>query len=252
MTPVILDSVVLAVLFFSTLFAYGRGMIREVFTILGFAVAAFGSWKGGYLLIPYFQDWLGVTADGGAKAAEAVSLATGVGATKEALVEAAQKKAELFLGIISPGLLSKICAYGAAFIAISLVMSLIGFVIRRSVEEMGLSFIDKLGGAAFGLLRGLVFIFLPYVFFAVLVGYERFPAWAANSTSVPLMQKAYAYVDAKFDLGALIDSQGDALILKLDSLGLSGKPKEEEPKEDLQDAIQREEQGASEVPVEIH
>lgn len=55
MTPAILDIAVIVILLLSTLIAYFRGIIREIFTIIGLLAASFISYKFGHLLIPQFD-----------------------------------------------------------------------------------------------------------------------------------------------------------------------------------------------------
>lgn len=241
MTPAVLDITILTILILSTLIACWRGFVREMFTIIGLGLAAFGAVKGGHLLIPVFNDWFNVTSDGGESAAEAVSKGANADAATHAAIQAAHSKAELFLGVISPALAAKICAYGCSFLAVFLIMTLVSFFVTRSIEEMGLGLIDKLVGAAFGFARGCLLIFLPYVICFMMAGNntDKFPVWAKNSASVPVLEEVYAYADRKFHLGDKIKSRGDALVLKFGGDPEKASPPEIDP--DLKDEISKEE-----------
>src|SRR5690606_8144672 len=127
-----------------------------------------------------FNRWLDVPRDGGAGAAEAVSRAASPVATGSEIVEAAAQKSTLILGVLSPELAAKLCAYGTAFAVVFFVIPLIGYVLSRGVQILGLGIVDLIGGAAFGAVRGFLFIFLPYVLAAVLLGEERFPDCTKN------------------------------------------------------------------------
>jgi uncharacterized membrane protein required for colicin V production len=220
MTPAALDITIAVILFLSTIIAFYRGIIREFFTILGLTASTVGAWKGGPLLVPQFNKWFNVVNDSGDKAAEAVTKGTNADYATGAAIEAAHRKGELIMGILSPALTAKVAAYGLSFLAVFLVMTLLSFFVTRSVQEMGLGFFDRIAGALFGAGRGFLIIFLPYVLCLVLVGQDRFPDWAKNSTSVPLMHEAYAYADQKLDLGKIIEDRGNAIVLKLDKISI--------------------------------
>lgn len=217
MTPFILDTLVALVLAASTLMAYKRGIIREGFTILSLIASTVGTYKGGSFLIPAFNRWLDVQADGGEKAAEVVSQAATAEAGHTEAVQAAVHKVDLIFGVMSPAAAAKVGAYGATFILISLLMSLIGFFLSRGVQEAGMVFFDKLAGAGFGFVRGFLVVFLPYVLCLFLFSkdQENFPAWARNSITVPILQATYDFADRQFDLGQRIEDHGDSLSLKI-------------------------------------
>jgi uncharacterized membrane protein required for colicin V production len=236
MTPAAFDITLAVIMLLSIGIAFWRGLIREVFTILGLIASVIGGWKGGPLLIPQFNKWLNVPKDGGVEAAEAVSRGAATTATGSEIVEAAAHKSTLIFGVVSPELAAKLCAYGTAFAAVFFIMALIGYVLSRGVEEMGLGLVDRLGGAAFGAVRGFLFIFLPYVLAAVLLGEERFPDWARNSASIPLLQRAYAAADTHLGLAEIVKDRGNEIVLKLDKIDpkkLALSPDEAELKENL-------------------
>jgi membrane protein required for colicin V production len=239
MTPAVFDIILAVILLLSTGIAWYRGIIREMFTIVGLGAAVFGAYKGGHLLIPQFNKWLHVTKDGGDKAAEAVTKGVNADAASSAAIEAAHRKGELLLGIISPALMAKIAAYGVSFMCVFLIMALFSFFITRSVQEMGLGVVDKILGAVFGFARGFLVIFLPFVLCVVLVGPERFPDWAKNSVSVPLLTQVYTYADEHFELGKKVEDRGNAIVLKLDKInpdkiGKDASEEEEELKQEIE------------------
>lgn len=240
MTPDVLDITVAIVLLLSIALGAWRGLVREVFTIVGLAVSALGAWKGGPLLLPYFNDWLGVTGDGGARAAEAVSKGAKEAASSGEVLAAAHSQADLILGIIAPGHLAQACAYGAAFLVVFIIMSLISFFVSRSIEEMGFGIADRLGGAAFGGARGFLLVFIPFLVCFVVAGSgtEKFPDWAKNSRTVPVLEDSYAFADTNLGLSKYIKEFGDMLVVKIDK----GKDKiKSTAEQELQDALDREE-----------
>jgi uncharacterized membrane protein required for colicin V production len=261
-TPAVFDLTIFLILFLSTVIACWRGLIRELFTIVGLGASALGAWKGGRFLVPVFNDWLGVTQDGGEKAAETVSKGTNADAASQTAIDAAHAKAELILGIISPSLFAKLCAYGSAFLIVFLLMSLISFFISRSVQEMGLGVVDKLAGAVFGLARGFLLIFLPYLVCFAVAGKttEKFPEWATNSTSLPILENIYAYADERVDIGKFVEDHGSELVLKFDKKAFEKADKAadkaieragdkiNDAEKDLKDEIAREDAERSAAP----
>jgi uncharacterized membrane protein required for colicin V production len=244
MTPAVLDIIIASILLLSTGFAMYRGIIHEIFSIVGFVAAAGGSYFGGPALLPAFRRWLHVNADGGDAAAAAVSRAAGADPAREAaaVVSGAAKKSELILGLLSPGLAAQIGAYGSVFVVVFIIMSLLSFFLSRGVHEAGLGFVDRLAGAVFGFARGFAFVFLPFAVVFVLAGQnlERFPDWAKNSTSVPLMGRAYAYADNTFGLSKQIEDRGGAIALKFGKINpAAGLPTKEE--NELKDELSHEE-----------
>jgi uncharacterized membrane protein required for colicin V production len=248
MTPAVFDLTIVLLLLLSTALACWRGIIKEMFTIIGMAAAALGAWKGGHMLVPFFNDWLNVPKDGGERAAEAVSKGANADAATTTAIDAAHAKSELILGIISPGLLAKVCAYGSAFLAVFIVMSLVSFFVSRTVQEMGLGLVDRLLGALFGFARGFLVVFLPYVVCFIVAGktIENFPDWAKNSHTVPVLEEIYAWADERVDIGKFVQDHGDAFAVKIDKKAFTDK--KDEAIEDLKDAIEREEKERQEAP----
>lgn len=215
MTPDALDITVGVILFLSMLIAYFRGLIREVFTIVALVSAMGAAYIGGPLMVPPFEKWMNVDKDASKiadqQAADAVSKAAANGA------DAGVVKAKLVLGVLAHEHVAQICAYGSVFIFIYLVMSLIGYFLTRAVAEAGLSIVDKLLGAGFGLARGFIFVFLLYlpIWYYYQGDKDQMPDWAKNSVSVPILEKAVTFADDHLGMTKLIQQRGDELAKKL-------------------------------------
>jgi membrane protein required for colicin V production len=248
MTPAVLDITIAVIILLSTLIAWYRGIIREAFTILGLLTSTAAAWKGGPMLVPSFNKWLGVDADGGEKAAEIVTKGSNAEVTSSAAMQAAAQKSHLILGIISPAWAAKIAAYGTAFFLVFLIMALLSFFISRAVQESGLGFLDKFLGILFGAARGFALVFLFYVPWTFLVPADKFPAWATNSVSVPILQSTLAWADQHFNLKEKIEDRGGAIAIKIgkvdpDKIGEDDDKKSTEEKE-LHDELSHEEETA--------
>ena len=145
------------------------------------------------------------------QAADAVSKAAANGG------DAGVVKAKLVLGVLAHEHVAQICAYGAVFLFIYLVMSLIGVFRTRAVAEAGLGIVDRLLGAGFGLARGFIVVFLLYlpVWYYYQGNKEPMPDWAKNSVSVPVLEKAVVFADDHLGMTKIIQKRGDELAKKL-------------------------------------
>jgi uncharacterized membrane protein required for colicin V production len=217
MTPVVLDLIISVVILLSMGIAYMRGIIREIFTIVGLGGATFASYKGGHLLIPEFNKIFDVQNSSGAEAAEMVSRAGDTAGT-EALATAIEAKKHLVLGVMSPELAAQASAYGSVFIVIFLLFTIASYSLTHLVKEAGLGVLDRLGGAGFGFARGFLFVFLLYLPCTILIDQDRFPVWAKNSKSVPILEKTFVWADGKFKLRDMIEDEGDGVAIKLDKI----------------------------------
>jgi membrane protein required for colicin V production len=215
MTPDALDITVAGVLILSAIFAYFRGLIREVFTIGALIAASGAAYAGGGLMLPAFEKWLHVDQDASKiadqQAADAVSKAASTGA------DPGMAKTQLVMGVIGHEHMAQLCAYASVFFFIYMVMSLIGYFLARAITEAGLGVIDRLLGAGFGFARGFVLVLLAYLPFWYYYQdrHDPMPAWATSSISVPVLDKSVEFVDKNLGLGKIIAKQGDEVVKKL-------------------------------------
>jgi membrane protein required for colicin V production len=239
MTPDALDITVAIILLLSAAIAWFRGLIREVFTLVALVAATGAAWLGGALMIPPFSKWLGADADVAEYAAKAVSRGTAD------VAEVAIAKQHLIGGVATPEVVAKLCAYSSVFLFIYLVMSLVGYVLSKSVTESGLGIVDKLLGAGFGLARGFILVFLFFLPVSFLIDHEKLPDWAKNSVSVPVLEQSVAFVDTHFGLRQMIEDRGGEIALKIgrkiDPEDLDGalRPDEEQLHEELTEEEKR-------------
>lgn len=196
MTPMALDITIAVVILCSMVIAYLRGIVKEVFTIVAIVAAVGTTYFAGHLLIPEFNDWLGVPKEG----------------------EEAAEEAALVLGILSPELAAKAFSYGSAFLFTFIVMTLIGYFISRTIKEMGLGLLDRVLGAGFGFLRGFIVVFLLFLPINFLVSEEKFPDWAKESYSVPILKAAVDFADQTFELKKKIEDRGDGIAIKIEKI----------------------------------
>lgn len=235
MTPIALDVAIGIILLISILIGYFRGIIKEVFTIAGLALAIFASYQLAHMLVPGINKWLDVPPEGSAQ------------------------KTELFMGFLSPALAAKVIAYGGTFLLVFMITTLLGFLITHWVKEMGLGVVDRLLGAGFGFARGFLLVFLIYVPFTYLIDQKKMPEWAKNSVSVPILQKALEWSNKNFELDKKIEDRGNGIVIKFDKIDTDKLGKDAEKaignlspaEQDLKESIRQEEEetqkGAEEV-----
>src|SRR5688572_4012748 len=112
----IIDIVVGVVVVLSALISFMRGFIREVLTIAGVVGGLIAAYFGGPSLSPLFRDWLGVSADG--------------------------EPAKLF-DIVPMGLVADVTAYGAVFIIVVIILSVVSHFMAGAARAMGLGPVDR-------------------------------------------------------------------------------------------------------------
>jgi membrane protein required for colicin V production len=133
----IIDAIAIAVLIVSAIISFLRGFIREVLTILGVVGGVAAAWAGGPILSPIIKNWLGV---------------------KEGVPP------DRLFGLIPYSILGDILSYGAVFLGVVIVLSLISHALAESARALGLGAVDRTLGVLFGLARGallLAIVFIP-------------------------------------------------------------------------------------------
>ena len=91
-----------------------------------------------------------------------------------------QDLARSLTGLITNGTIAQLVAFLLILSAVTVTASVLGRVLRRGARTVGLGFADRLGGALFGLLRGILAItsFLPAA------------PWVENSRLAPYLLRA--------------------------------------------------------------
>jgi len=194
MTPMALDITVGLVIFMSGLIAYFRGIVKEFFTLAALVLGAYLSYEGGYLWLPTLNNWLHVPAEG------------------------SPDPGTLIFHILTPGMLAKVIAYGGTFLVVFLIVTLLGYLLTLWLKKIGLGVVDRLLGGAFGLARGFLLVFLIYVPFTYLLGQSKFPAWAAQSVSVPILQNTLTWANTYLDLDKVIEDHDNGIAIKINKL----------------------------------
>ena len=156
----------------SALIAFLRGFVKEVLTIFGLVGASAAAYFCGPLLESSFQEWL-------------------IGDNKE-------EEAKSLWGIIPMDLLGTALAYGAVFIVVFIVLTILSFYIAKIVDHVGLNAIDRSLGVVFGILRGVILIMLLYLPFSLLMEEEEYPEWIKESKTIPYIESSITWTEEIF------------------------------------------------------
>ncbi len=132
----IIDIIVIAVLLISAIIAFLRGFIREVLTIAGVVGGMIAAYIGGPLLAPFMRGWLGVK-DG--------------------------EEPERLFDMLPYDVVADALSYGAIFIVIVIILSIISHFLAEAAKKSGLGAIDRTFGFIFGILRGILLLGLFYL-----------------------------------------------------------------------------------------
>lgn len=170
MSPVMIDSIVLIIMLLSAVFAFFRGFVRELLTIVNLVGAAVAAWAFADDMLPVTDGWFNVD--------------------RSLPAEELDKLPKVF-GVVPPELMSGFLSYAVVFFGVFIVLSLAAMSISGAVKALGLGPIDKILGFVFGAARGFLIVFLVYLPFGYFMQFEELPGWAKNTVSVPLLEKAY-------------------------------------------------------------
>lgn len=103
--------------------------------------------------------------------------------------------AQFFAGAAAPRAVHLVAGYGASFTVVFMLVVALGWVVRRLVQSIGLSGVDRLLGLAFGVVRGgLVACLL-----VVVMGFTSFPqrpGWR-DSQLLPLLLPGAQWASAR-------------------------------------------------------
>jgi membrane protein required for colicin V production len=163
----IIDIIVIAVLLISAIIAFLRGLIREILTIAGVVGGMLAAYFGAPFLTPSMRGWLGV----------------------EENVEA-----DKLFGVLPYDLLAEVLSYGAIFIVVVIILSIVSHFVAEGAKSMGLGAIDRTFGFIFGLLRGILILGLLNLPVYLYVDQETIEKFSEGSKSIFYINKTSAIV----------------------------------------------------------
>lgn len=199
MSPVMIDSIVIIIMLLSAIFAFFRGFVRELLTIVNLGGAAVCAWLFSKDMLPVTDGWMDVD--------------------RSQNTEELAKLPKVW-GVVPPDMMSAFLSYAIIFFGVFLILSLAGFYISSTIKALGLGPVDKILGFAFGAARGFLIVFLLYLPFGYFLKLEKLPEWAQQSVAVQYLDKAYIWFDDYQKSNEDdIKEAGDKLIDKVDGAG---------------------------------
>lgn len=183
----IVDILVGAVLLVSAVIAFLRGFIREVLTIAGVVGGLAAAYIGGPFFSVYVHDWMGI------------SKVTPEGEEPQRLFD-----------IVPYTLIAEFMAYGAIFIVVMIILSVLSHLLAEMVKSVGLGAIDRSLGVVFGVARGALLLGLLYLPLYVLLDGETKERWFAGSNTHIYLEKTSALIGSFLPSETLEDLEDDA------------------------------------------
>ncbi len=164
----IVDILVVAVILISVVIAFLRGLVREVLTILGIIGSIAASYIGGPLLLPYMNNWLGITEE---------------------------NISDKLFDILPYSILSTALSYGIILLVFGIILSIISHFLAGFVKTLGLGALDRTLGVIFGFIRGVFVLGLLYLPFFYLVEDEQKDKWFGNSKTHLYLEITSSWID---------------------------------------------------------
>lgn len=164
----LIDAIILGVLLVSAVFAFLRGFIREVLTILGVVGGLAASLAFGKQLVPLMSQWLGVDADA--------------------------KEPQLFAGVVPYTVVADVLAYGSIFLIVVIVLSVVSNLLAKWARTLGLGPIDRTLGVIFGIARGVLVLAVLYLLPYLLFTEESRREWFKDSRTIVYIESTAAWL----------------------------------------------------------
>jgi membrane protein required for colicin V production len=198
----ILDLVVLGILLVSAIVAFFRGFIRELLTIMGVVGGAVAALSLGPALSPLMLRWISTPPEPG-------------------------KEAEKIFGLIPPDQMAAILAYGAIFIVVVIILSVVSHFLSGWAKAIGLGAVDRTFGVFFGLARGALLIALLYLPLLLVMEKDTRDDWFKGSKTHHYVEAGASWLSGFIPEGATDDMKKKASDVS--------KQKAEEVRERLRD-----------------
>lgn len=199
----IIDIVVALVILSSALISFMRGFIREVLTIAGVVGGIMAAVFLGPSLAPMVRVWFGV-GEGG------------------------ENEAKKLFDIIPMEVVADVTTYGAIFIVVVIVLSLLSHFISGAAKAVGLGPVDRSLGAIFGVARGLILLGLFYLPFHLMMPDARKDEFFKDSQTHYYIEKISAIMASYLPESDDVEEKTDDLIKKkLEEQNLLGGKKKE-------------------------
>ncbi len=162
------DLVILGVLLVSAVFAFLRGFIREVLTILGVVGGLAAALAFGKQLVPLMSDWIGV--------------------------DPKAEEPQMLMGVVPYTIVAEVLAYGSIFLVVVIVLSVVSNLLAGWARTIGLGAIDRTLGVIFGIARGVLVLAVLYLLPYLLFEPESRKDWFKDSRLMVYIEQTSAWL----------------------------------------------------------
>lgn len=159
----IFDIIALCVIGVSAVIACLRGFIREMLTVMGVVGGAVAAFMFGGAVAPMFLNWFG------------------------------GEKADDLFGIVPTTLAADVAAYGAIFLVVVIVLSIVSHLLSGWARAIGLGAVDRTFGVLFGVARGAVVLLLLYLPLYMIFDEDTRKEWFKDSRTQPYFEQGAAW-----------------------------------------------------------
>jgi len=90
--------------------------------------------------------------------------------------------------LVGEGWLASLLGYASVFLAVFIPLAFISHRFSETVKHSAIGPLDRAGGVAFGIVRGLVLVGLAYLAFSYFVPLNKHPDWIRNARLLPVVQ----------------------------------------------------------------
>lgn len=186
----IFDAVVLVAILISSIVAFLRGFIRELLTIVGVIGGILAAFFGAPFLLPLMNGWFGVSVEN-------------------------EEPARLF-GFIPMDVVAMIASYGAIFVVVVLILSVLSYFLSTGAKAMGLGPVDRALGVVFGMLRAALLLSLLYLPVYMLTNTKERDKWSIFAGS---KTRFYVEIGSEWIAGFIPEGTDKALDEKSEDAG---------------------------------
>ena len=94
----------------------------------------------------------------------------------------------LMRSMVGESWLASLLAYASVFLAVFIPLAFVSHRFSETVKHSPIGPLDRAGGVAFGIVRGLVLVGLAYLAFSYFVPLNKHPEWIRNARLLPVVQ----------------------------------------------------------------
>ncbi len=162
------DLIILGVLLVSAVFAFLRGFIREVLTILGVVGGLAAALAFGKQLVPLMSDWIGV--------------------------DPKAEEPQLMMGVVPYTIVADVLAYGSIFLIVVIILSVLSNFLAGWARTIGLGAIDRTLGVVFGIARGVLVLAVLYLLPYLLFEEDSRKSWFKDSRLIVYIEQTSSWL----------------------------------------------------------